>query len=342
MAQENIALNPELPKLTQDDFERMMEDHIRYLLTKDNIRKPVQGKRASFRGYDLSDIDFRERNLSYVDFSYADISGKDFSVAVLQHADLSYAVVVGTKFVKSDLSMADLSWICAQHADFSASKLSYGEGTNGDFSYSKFATAFAPFFHAPNAIWDYSDVDGCKFHHGIYDGGSFQSVSGKFSEWDESHMSKIIVSDSDFSYSSCYGVNASHSKYYNNNLACSDFSYSDLSGWRSKGNYICGSIFRGNRLKHPPVSLGPFGIQNDFIAYNPQDDTFSLNPENYELPPSKESNSNQKAPYDQKKYRPVSSKELQKIVKRGSMLQAALQLVETYKKERSVNRSNSR
>lgn len=327
-----------LSKLSQEEFDKIMEEHDRYRLTKENVLKPVLGKRATFRGYDLSDINMEKRNLSDVDFSYSDISNLNFFKANLHGADLSNAIADGANFSYANLFAAKLQNVSAIGANFSHANLSYADAPNADFSRSDFSNSFAPYFHAVSASFEQANLMNSKFHNCIFEHATFENANAKFSELDESRMSNADFSRANLAQSSLYGSDFSKANLSEATLHLADCSYANLNRAKMTSAYLCGAIFRGNRMEQPPLSIGPLSMQNDFITYNPQDDSVSLDPEAHALPVSKEDAAQLPTSYNRKKYRPIVMKEAQKIARRDVMLQATLHAVETYKKEKTHER----
>lgn len=135
-------------KISRGHLDFKIESHRKWLNGEDG------GKRESFKGMDLSNIDLKGVNLSYadftdcnldfasfrgsnlrcVDFSNSSMRDANFDNSVLTGADLSDVDLTNTYFKFADLSSANLRGAYFENTDFEKANLRYvGFTRSADF-----------------------------------------------------------------------------------------------------------------------------------------------------------------------------------------------------------------
>lgn len=319
------SINPHpKKKLTQREFDDIIEQHDLYRNTKERFAKNVMGKRGCLRGYDLSDFDLRGRNWSDFDFSYDDISNYDFSDGTFHHTNFFHAIANGTIFKRGDFFGSNMKNMLSVGGDYSSVSLSGVDADYGNFLKSNFSGTFAQYLHAKYSNMDKTDQTNAKWSHSNFDNSSRQQAIARFVEYLECSVIAMNARASD-NYQSRWCVsNLSRSNHEKSNMQEADFSYSNIEKWKTAGAYINGAVFRGCQGEHIPFSVGPIGQGTDFYTYNPQDQAYSL-PKMF-LPKNGIAT-------------PIPAKDILKLAKSDAVLKEMTELVKLCQKTRTNGRN---
>jgi len=138
------------------DLNAMLADHARWVDTDGK-----EGKRANFRGYDLSGVDlsgynlteanFRSANLTDANFGGANLHAADMAEAILDGADISHAMLSGVSLARAqlhrvnaagaDLTTANLTAAIAENINLTNAKLSGAILRDTNFRHADFTHA---------------------------------------------------------------------------------------------------------------------------------------------------------------------------------------------------------
>lgn len=104
-----------MKKLTQDELNKVLDDHELYLRSHGK-----QGKYGNLYRCDVSKLSFRQRNISYMDFAYAICVGTDFS----------YTICKETTFVCADLTASKFNFAKGRWSKFNHARILGSEFIN--------------------------------------------------------------------------------------------------------------------------------------------------------------------------------------------------------------------
>lgn len=329
-----------LIKLSQAEFEQMLYQNLVYICTSESQRKTPMGKKACFRDYDLSDIDFQRnevRSLTDIDFSYTVLSNLDFSGVTFVRCDFTYAIANQTNFHRATFINCKFPDMHSADSDFTYAVLHGTQGKNAVFVNVDFSCCQGTGLYMPNATFDRCTFINSKLHEGNFTSASFALSNLHCAELDNGIFLHTNFAQANLSEASCYGSNFNCANLSKTNLYLTDMSYANLSKASTQSAFISGCIFRGNQLDDPPLSIGPMNRQNDFLTYNPQDNMVSMNLAAYHknFPPLRFDG---KPPFDAKKFRPILLKECKALAKSDKFLAAALAIIETRNRQQQIHR----
>jgi uncharacterized protein YjbI with pentapeptide repeats len=204
--------------ITQDQLTQILEDHHRWLESSGKV-----GRRANFRGMDLTHLDlsnlnmvecsFRGANLAGVNMTYADLRTADMA-----EADLTGANISGSSFAGANLVRANFANANAMQADFSTCNMNAARGAGASFHYCNLSNTImrdshfetADFSHSlfkesnlrggvfTDAIFNDADLSDADCRDGSFERGHFKAAKLKGTNFKGSNLSGVEMDKTDF------------------------------------------------------------------------------------------------------------------------------------------------
>lgn len=197
--------------------------------------------RVDLRGFNLSGMDLRDRNLHLASLKGADLSGSNLEYVQLAHVDLS-----NTKLSKSNLTEAKLTGSNLSLADLSEASLEYANLTESNLSHAMMEKADLRGANVDGTDFSYADLTKADFSNSTKEYGYFINGLENYDEY-----IGIIRSETNFSYAILRQAIMQRTFFEDVNLTQADLTEADFTGGRiASGSTFAGAILDSANLSN--------------------------------------------------------------------------------------------